>query len=35
MSRFTKKAFEPIDNKEKEILESLEKGEWKPVKNFE
>ena len=35
MSRFTKKAFEPIDNEEKEILESLEKGDWKPVKNFE
>ncbi len=35
MSRFTNKAFEPIDTEEREILESLEKGEWKPVKNFE
>lgn len=34
MSRFTKKAFEPIDNEEREILESLEKGDWKPVKDF-
>lgn len=31
MSRFKKKAFEPIDNEERELLESLEKGEWKPV----
>lgn len=35
MSRFKNKAFEPIDNEEREILESLEKGDWKPVKNFE
>lgn len=35
MSRFTKKAFEPIDDEEKELLESLENGEWKPVKTVE
>ncbi len=35
MSRFKKKAFEPIDNEEKELLKSLENGEWKPVKNLE
>jgi predicted DNA binding CopG/RHH family protein len=28
-------AFEPIDSEEKEILESLENGDWKPVKNLE
>jgi len=33
MSRFKKSAFEPLDNEEKELLESLEKGEWRPVKN--
>lgn len=35
MSRLKKKAFEPIDNEEKEIFESLENGDWKPVKNLE
>lgn len=35
MSRFKKKAFEPIDNEEKELFESLESGDWKPVKNLE
>jgi len=34
MKRLSKKAFEPIDNEEKELLESLESGEWKPVKNL-
>ena len=29
------KAFEPIDNEEKELFDSLESGNWKPVKNFE
>jgi len=35
MSRLKKKAFEPIDNEEKELFESLENGDWKPVKNLE
>jgi hypothetical protein len=35
MSRLKKMAFEPIDSEEKEILESLENGDWKPVKNLE
>jgi predicted DNA binding CopG/RHH family protein len=34
MRRFKKKAFEPIDNDERDLLESLEKGEWKPVNNI-
>lgn len=34
MSRFKKKAFEPIDNDEKELFESLENGEWELVKNL-
>ncbi|MCP3929865.1 MAG: antitoxin [Bacteroidetes bacterium] len=35
MSRFKNKAFEPIDNEEKELIDSLEKGDWKPVKKLE
>jgi predicted DNA binding CopG/RHH family protein len=35
MKEYSKKAFEPLDKEEKEIMESLENGEWKPVKNFE
>ena len=35
MKKISKKAFEPIDNEEKELFDSLENSEWKPVKNFE
>lgn len=35
MSRFTKKNFQPLDQEEKELMESIEKEEWKPVKNLE
>jgi predicted DNA binding CopG/RHH family protein len=35
MSRFARKNFEPLDEEEKDIMESIEKEEWKPVKNFE
>lgn len=34
MSRFDKKAFEPIDKEERELLESIEGDEWKPVENI-
>lgn len=34
MNRFKKKAFEPIDDEERELLESLESGDWRPVKNL-
>lgn len=34
MNRFDKKAFEPIDKEERELLESIEDGEWKPVENI-
>lgn len=27
------KTFEPIDKEEKELMESIERDEWKPVKN--
>jgi predicted DNA binding CopG/RHH family protein len=35
MSRFTKKAFQPLDQEEKDLMESIEKEEWQPVKNLE
>ncbi len=35
MKKLNKKAFEPLDQEEKELLESLENGEWVPVKNIE
>lgn len=35
MSRFKPKAFEPLDDEEKELMESIERDEWIPVKNFE
>ncbi len=34
MQRFNKKAFEPLDQEEKDLLESLEKDEWKPIKKL-
>jgi len=35
MSRFTKKNFQPLDQEEKDLMESIEKEEWRPVKNLE
>ncbi|MCP4020837.1 MAG: antitoxin [Desulfobacteraceae bacterium] len=35
MKKTNEKAFEPIDPEEKELMESIEKNEWQPVKNFE
>lgn len=35
MSRFTKKNFQPLDQEEKELMESIEKEEWQPVKNLD
>jgi predicted DNA binding CopG/RHH family protein len=35
MSRFTKKTFQPLDQEEKDLMESIEKGEWQPVKNLD
>lgn len=28
------KTFDPIDKEEKELMESIERDEWKPVKNI-
>ena len=32
MNKITKKAFKPIDQEEKDLMESIERNEWKPVK---
>ena len=34
MKKISKKAFKPIDQEEKDLMESLERDEWKPVNNF-
>lgn len=35
MKKGSKKAFEPIDQEEKELMESIERDEWRPVRNME
>jgi len=35
MKKITKKAFKPIDQEEKDLMESIEHDEWQPVKNFD
>ncbi len=32
MKKNSKKAFEPIDQEEKELMESIERDEWHPIK---
>jgi predicted DNA binding CopG/RHH family protein len=34
MKRMNTKAFDPIDKEEKELMESIERDEWKHVKNM-
>jgi len=34
MKKIGKKAFDPIDKEEKELMESMERDEWHPVKNI-
>ena len=34
MNKISKKAFEPIDKEEKDLMESLERDEWHSVKNI-
>ncbi|MGR3302060.1 MAG: antitoxin [Candidatus Scalindua sp.] len=34
MNKIKQKAFKPIDQEEKDLMESIEREEWKPVKNF-
>ena len=35
MTRFTKKSFQPLDQEEKDLMESIEKEEWQTVKNLD
>ena len=35
MNRINKKAFEPIDKEERDLMESIENDEWRSVKNIE
>jgi len=34
MNKINKKAFEPIDIEERDLMESIEHDEWRPVKNI-
>ena len=34
MKKINTKIFDPIDKEEKELMESIAKNEWKPVKNI-
>jgi len=34
MKKNNKKAFDPIDNEERDLMESIEHNEWRSVKNF-
>lgn len=35
MKRFNQKAFKPLDSEEKELMESIERDEWRPVKDWD
>lgn len=35
MSRFTDKTFKPLDQEEKDLMESIEKEDWQPVKDLD
>ncbi|BBO81247.1 hypothetical protein DSCO28_18130 [Desulfosarcina ovata subsp. sediminis] len=34
MNKINKKAFEPMDKEESDLMKSLENNEWKPVKDL-
>ena len=34
MKKISKKAFDPIDKEERDLMESIEHDEWRPVKNI-
>ena len=34
MKRMNKKIFKPLDQEEKDLMESVERGEWQPIKNI-
>ena len=35
MKKISKKAFEPIDQEEKDLMESIERDDWQPVKDLD
>ncbi len=35
MNKVRQKAFKPIDQEEKDLMESIERDEWQPVKDFD
>lgn len=35
MEKLSKKAFKPLDQEEKELMESIERDEWQSVSNFD
>ena len=35
MKKISEKAFKPIDQEEKDLMESIEREDWQPVKNIE
>ena len=35
MNKISKKAFTPIDQEEKDLMKSIEKDDWRPVKDFD
>jgi len=35
MNKINEKAFKPIDPEEKDLMESIERDEWQPVKDFD
>jgi predicted DNA binding CopG/RHH family protein len=34
MKKISVKAFKPMDQEEKDLMESIERDDWQPVKNF-
>lgn len=35
MNKIRQKAFKPTDQEEKDLMESIERDEWQPVKDFD
>ncbi len=35
MKKLSRTAFEPLDQEEKDLMESIERDEWQPVKNID
>ncbi len=34
MNKFNENSFKPVDQEEKDLMESIERDEWQPVKNL-